>query len=344
LPSGLTIFNVEAGCASGSVAFLGAVADVLSGHSDVSLAVGVEKMNDASRPRGEMLDWLKGAGGQLYPDFFYAPHRELAGELGVTFSPGEAGRSEAMDIYALWAQSYMQTFGATAEQIAAAAAKNHTNAVDNPRAQYRFPMTVEDVLADRMVVPPLTRAMCAPIGDAAAAVLVCSGEYVRGLPAAVQERALPILGHAACGGERLSLFGDDRATVRASRRAYSMAGVGPSDLDLVELHDATSIGEILVIEELGLCDRGNGASFTASGATERDGAIPVNVSGGLVSRGHPIGATGILMLNELALQLRGEAELQVPGARVALAENGGGVLGHDNAVCAVTVVGGPGTR
>ena len=123
-----------------------------------------------------------------------------------------------------------------------------------------------------------------------------------------------------------------------------MAGIGPSDLDFVEVHDATSIGEVMIVEELGLCPRGDGAPFTASGATARDGAIPVNASGGLVSRGHPIGATGILMLNELALQLRGEAEaLQIPGARIGLAENGGGIVGHDMAVCAVTILGTPGS-
>lgn len=342
LPSGLSIFNVEAGCASGSVAFIGAIGDILSGQADIALAVGVEKMNHETRPRAEMLDWLAGAGGQLDPEFFYAPHRELASELGIPFTPGEEGRSIAMDVYALWAHAYMTTFGATVDQIAAAAAKNHTNAVDNPRAQYRFAMTVEEVLADRVVVAPLTRAMCAPTGDAAGAVLVCSAEYLRGRPQNVRDRALPILGYAACGGQRSALFGADRATARASQRAYEMAAVGPSDLDLAEVHDATSIGEILIIEELGICPQGQGGAFTASGATGRDGAIPVNISGGLVSRGHPVGATGILMLNELALQLREEAgDSQVRGARIALAENGGGIVGHDAAVSAVTILGAP---
>jgi acetyl-CoA acyltransferase len=343
LPHGLCIQNVEAGCASGMMAFLGAVSDVLSGEAEVALAVGVEKMNHPERPRGDILEWIEGTAGQLEGDYFYAPHRKLAAELGVSFSPGEEGRSIAMDVYALWAQAHKQNFGTTDQQIAAVAAKNHTNAVDNPRAQYRFPMTIDEVLADRMVTEPLTRAMCAPSGDGAAAVLVCSRAYLETQSREVRERALPILGHAASGGQRWSLFEDNRAAARAGRRAYERAGIGPSDLDLVELHDATAIAEILLVEDLGLCARGQGGSLTASGATGRDGSTPVNVSGGLVSRGHPIGATGIMMLNEVALQLRGEAEaLQLPRARVGLAENGGGIVGHDNAVSAVTILGAPG--
>lgn len=342
LPHGLCIQNVEAGCASGTMAFFGALSDVLSGEAEVALAAGVEKMNHPTRPRKDILAWLEGTAGQLDAEYFYDPHRKLATELDVGFSPGDKGRSIAMDVYALWAQAHKQAFGTTNQQLAAAAAKNHTNAVDNPRAQYRFPMTTEDVLADRMVAQPLTRAMCAPTGDAAAAVLVCSRAYLETQSRTVRERALPILGHAACGGRRWSLFEDDRATVRAAGRAYKRAGIGPSDLDLVELHDATSYAEIRLVEELGLCARGQGGSFTASGATAHDGEIPVNRSGGLVSRGHPIGATGIMMLNEVALQLRGEAEaLQLPRARVGLAENGGGIVGQDNAVSAVTILGAP---
>jgi acetyl-CoA acetyltransferase len=342
LPHGLCIQNVEAGCASGMMAFLGAVSDVLSGEADIALAVGIEKMNHPERPRGDILEWIEGTAGRLEEDYFYAPHRKLAAQLSVGFSPGEKGRSIAMDVYALWAQAHKEKYGTTDEHIAAVAAKNHTNAVDNPRAQYRFPMTTEDVLADRMVTEPLTRAMCAPTGDGAAAVLVCSRAHLDTQPRAVRERALPILGHAFAGGSRWSLFEDDRAAARAARRAYQRAGIEPSEVDLVELHDATAIGEILLLEDLGLCARGQGGPFTASGATARDGETPVNVSGGLVSRGHPIGATGIMMLNEVALQLRGEAgALQLPRAQVGLAENGGGIVGHDNAVSAVTILGAP---
>jgi acetyl-CoA acetyltransferase len=337
-PAGVAIINVEAGCASGSVAFHEAWKHVISGQGDVALAVGVEKMNHPDRPSADVLAWMEGAMGAMNPEGYYEPYRKLAAELGTTFAIG-AGRSAAMDIYGIWTKSHMRDYGTTVEQIAYAAAKNHTNAVDNPRAQYQFAMTTEEVLNDRVVSDPLTRAMCAPTGDAAAAVVICSDDFLRSQPAAVQARALHVRGHAIAGGMWGVSWEGDRAAVRAARDAYQMADLEPADLDLVELHDATSFGEILAVEDLGLCKRGEGGPYTASGATQRDGELPVNPSGGLVSRGHPLGATGILMLNEVALQLRNEAEaLQIPNARVALAENGGGMVGHDAAVCAVTVL------
>lgn len=337
-PAGTTILNVEGGCASASVAFHGAWKHVLSGQGEVALAVGVEKMNHATRPRDEILAWIEGAAGVLDADAYYQPYHQLAAELGTSFTPGP-GRSVAMDVYALWAKSHMAAYGTTVGHIAAAAAKNHTNAVGNPRAQYRFEMSVDEVLADRVVADPLTRAMCAPAGDAAGAALVCSEAFLAGLPERARSRALRIAGHALTGGKVGVSWDGDRAPVRAVAAVYAMAGIGPEDLDVIELHDAASFAEIHLVEDLELCPRGQGGPFTASGASSRDGDTPVNPSGGLVSRGHPIGATGILMLNEIALQLRGEAgEIQVPEARVGLAENGGGIIGHDSAVCSVTVL------
>src|SRR5439155_4821326 len=209
----------------------------------------------------------------------------------------------------------------------------------NPRAQYRFPMTVDEVLADRIVAEPLTRAMCAPTGDAAAAVVVCSEDHLRTVPREVRERALRVRGHALGGGTFDVSWHDMRAPVLAAAKAYEEAGITPGDVDVVELHDASSFAEIHLVEDLGFCERGDGGPFTASGATARDGQIPVNPSGGLVSRGHPIGATGIFMLAELARQLRGEAgDIQVPDAAIGLAENGGGIIGNDVAVCSVTIL------
>jgi len=200
-------------------------------------------------------------------------------------------------------------------------------------------MDVDAVLADRMVCDPLTRAMCAPIGDAAAAALLCSADFLRTLPTSVRTRAVRVRAQAITGGKFKASWEDERAPVLAARRAYEMANVKPEDLDLVELHDATSFAEIHLVEDLGLCPRGQGGPFTASGATARDGQIPVNASGGLVSRGHPIGATGLMMMNELCIQLRGEAgPMQLPNARLALAENGGGLIGNDLAACAVTIL------
>jgi len=337
LPAGVATTNVEAACASGSMAFHGAWKDILSGQCEVSLAIGVEKMYDPGR-RQEFFVRLEKGTDFLDPQDWIDLYQREAAECGTRFERSPE-RSIAMDIYALWAKTHMARYGTTPRQIACAAAKNHTHSTGNPRAQYRFPMDVEAVLADRMVSEPLTRAMCAPIGDAAAAALVCSESCLAGLPAEVRGRAVRVRGHAIAGGLFHGSWEDERAPVRASRLAYRMAELGPEDVDLVELHDATSFAEIHLVEDLGLCPRGQGGPFTESGATRRDGRIPVNVSGGLVSRGHPIGATGLMMLNELCLQLRGEAgELQLPGARIGLAENGGGLIGNDLAACAVTIL------
>lgn len=337
LPAGVATTNVEAACASGSLAFNGAWKDVLSGQCEVSLAIGVEKMYDANR-RKEFFVRLEKGTDFLNPEDWLSLYQREAAECGTRFERSP-DRSIAIDIYALWAQMHMARYGTTPRQIACAAAKNHTNSVANPRAQYRFPMDVEAVLNDRMISEPLTRAMCAPIGDAAAAALVCSKAFLAGLPAEVRRRAVRVRGHAVAGGLFHGTWEDERAPVRASRLAYRMSGLEPADVDLVELHDATSFAEIHLVEDLGLCPRGRGGPFTESGATRRDGRIPVNASGGLVSRGHPIGATGLMMLNELCIQLRGEAgDMQVPGARIGLAENGGGLIGNDLAACAVTIL------
>jgi acetyl-CoA acetyltransferase len=337
-PDGVGIVNVETGCASGSVAFAGACDHVRLGRSDVALAFGAEKMHHPHLPGGEVLDWMEGGVGGLSPETFWRPFHDLAAELGFTIERAP-GRSVAMDVYAIWARSHMAAYGTTREHIAAAAAKNHTNAVENPRAQYRFAMTVDEVLADREVVTPLTRAMCAPRGDAAAAAIVCSERFLRTLPADVQARALKVSGQAFAGASRTARWDGDRAPVRAIAEAYRQSGLGPRDLDVIELHDATSFAELHLVEDIGLCARGAGGPYTASGATAPDGEVAVNPSGGLVSRGHPIGATGLLMLNEIALQLRGEAGgVQLAGdPRVGMAENGGGVTGNHVAVCAVTI-------
>lgn len=337
LPAGVAVSNVEAACASASLAFNGAWKDVLSGECDLSLAIGMEKMYDPNR-RAEFFVRLEKGTDFLDPQVWLHQYEDLAAGCSTRFVRGP-DRSLAIDIYALWAKTHMERYGTTAEQIAHAAAKNHSNSVGNPRAQYQFPMDVESVLADRMVSDPLTRSMCAPIGDAAAAALLCSSSYLSSLSPEVRSRAVLVRGHAVAGGRMRASWEDERAPVLASRKAYEMAELTPDKIDVVELHDATSFAEIHLVEDLGFCPRGEGGPFTASGATARGGMIPVNPSGGLVSRGHPIGATGLMMLNELCLQLRGEAgAIQVQNARIGLAENGGGLIGTDLAACAVTIL------
>jgi acetyl-CoA acyltransferase len=248
-------------------------------------------------------------------------------------------RSPFMDIYAHAARQHMRTYGSTERQLAAIAAKNHWHSSMNPNAQYRFVLTPEEVLADRIVAPPLTRAMCAPIGDGAAAAVLMSEDAVRrhGLASrAVRVRA-SILGSGRARG-------DDEADIgeRLSELAYERAGVGPGDMDCAEVHDATAFGELHQTEALGFFPRGDGGLGAERGETRLGGRLPINPSGGLLSRGHPIGASGLAQIHELVTQLRGEAgERQVAGARLALAENGGGALGSEEAAMCLHVFEGP---
>jgi acetyl-CoA acetyltransferase len=243
-----------------------------------------------------------------------------------------------MDTYAMQAAWHMRHHGTTREQIAFGASKNHAMGALNPKAQYRFELTPEQVLADREVSWPLTRSMCSPIGDGAAAALLCSAQVLAELPAAVRERAVRVRASALSGGKYRALDEPGLSQV-AARKAYAAAGIGPQDVDVAEVHDATSFCEIYQSEMLGFCDIGQGGPFVGSGATALGGRMPINLSGGLVSKGHPVGATGLSMVYELVQQLRGECGArQVPGADIALAENGGGVIGFDEAACCVTVL------
>jgi acetyl-CoA acetyltransferase len=232
----------------------------------------------------------------------------------------------------------MKTHGTTQRQIAVAASKNHHHGSLNPKAQYRFELSVEQVLADREVSWPLTRAMCSPLGDGAAAALLCSEDALQDFPAAARARAVKVRTSQLSGGKYRRLDEPGLSRV-AAQKAWRATGLQPRDIDLVELHDATSFSEIYQLEMLGFCPDGQGGPFVESGATALGGSLPVNVSGGLVSKGHPVGATGLSMVCEVVQQLRGEAgPRQVPGAALGLVENGGGVIGFDEAACAVHIL------
>ena len=334
----MPIFNHENGCASASAAVHCGWKDILSGQSDVVVAIGVEKMYHPDKTNADTLAHMAKAEPCEGNEDWRSLLHEAAVAIGedLRFGPD---RSIAMDFYALLAKEHMRKYDTTQAHIAHAAAKNHRNSLSNPRAQYHFNMSVDDVLNDREVSYPLTRSMCAPIGDAAAAVILCSKGYLDRLPQSVRERAIKIRASAIAGGVFLRRHQDDRSQKVAAHRAYAMAGLGPRDIDVVELHDATSFAEIHLVEDLQFCPEGQGGPYTASGATGIDGEVAVNPSGGLVARGHPVGATGIIMLNELAIQLRGEAGAnQVKNARVGLQENGGGIIGMDNAICSVMIL------
>ena len=252
--------------------------------------------------------------------------------------PQEPGqRSVFMDVYAALARFHMATFGTTQSDIAHVAAKSHSHSALNPKAQYRNAMTVDEVLSAREISWPLTLPMCAPISDGAAAAIVVSGKKARqlGLARAVQVAASV----QATGSDRAPEELDRHICRRAVDRAYELSGIAPEDVSVVEVHDATAFAELQQAELLRLCPMGEGGRLAASGATALGGRIPINVSGGLESRGHPIGATGLAQVYELVSQLRGEAGArQVEGARVALAENGGGFYGYEEAVAVITLL------
>lgn len=335
--TGLPIFNVENACASGSTGVALAATYIQAGAADVVLVVGAEKMFFPGRG-ADMMRAFEGGADIHALDQTRAAFAGMGEHLIPPDAPPPPPHSVMMDFYAGLARLHMGRYGTTRRQIAAAAAKNHRHSTMNSLAQYQGDMTIDDVLNDAPIVWPFTRAMCAPISDGAAAAVLCSDRGLRRLGA---NRAVEILGLGVSSSSVRPADDFDRHCGRiAADRAYEASGVGPADIGVVELHDASAFAEILQIENLGLCVRGEGGVFTEAGETALGGRVPVNPSGGLVSKGHPIAATGVMQLHELVTQLRGEAgPRQVPDLRVAVAENGGGFLGFEEAACVVTVLG-----
>ena len=333
---GIPIVNVENACASATTAFQLAINQIRSGAADIVLAVGVDKM--VVPDKKAMFGIFDGAWDVSDAEVGLARLKALGADMPVPDGAEDLpDRSFFMDIYAAMARAHMAAFGTTREQIAAVAAKNHEHSVHNPYAQYRTSMTIDQVLAGRSVVWPFTVPMCAPVSDGAAAAIL------------VSEKALGRLGRARAVAVRASvqLTGvtrtqsafDQHLSAIGARRAYEQAGIGPEDIDLAEVHDATAFAEIQQIENLGLAPLGEGGPVTLRGDTRLGGRVPVNPSGGLESKGHPIGATGLGQIFELAMQLRGEAGArQVDNARFAIAENGGGFYGIEEATAAITIL------
>lgn len=333
----IPVTNVENACAGASTALHLAYTGVRAGMVDVALAVGSEKITDPDKVKS-----LTAYATCMDVENF-ENHIQMMMELNKTFKvaippdqapPGD-GRSIFMDAYAMGAKWHMSRFGSTQQQLAAICAKNHWHGSLNPMAQYQQDMTVADVLADKPIAYPLTRAMCAPVGDGAAAAIVCSEAYLKKLAAA---RPIRILASVLGSGTDRDLDGEDIGE-RLAKQAYEAAAVGPQDIDLAELHDATSYGELHQTEAMGFCPMGEGGPWAESGATKLGGKQPVNTSGGLECRGHPIGASGLAQIYELGVQLRGEAgPRQVEGARLGLAENGGGNIGVEEAAMCIHIL------
>jgi len=334
----IPIINCDNACASSSTGVNQAFASIKAGLCEVALVVGAEKMNYPEK-REQMFEAFLGGMDRELAEEHLARLLALSADLEL---PPEAmadtgPRSIFMDSYAAMARHHMAAFGTTQRQLAAIAAKNHWHSQFNPMAQYRTPLTIDEVLADKLIAWPLTRAMCAPISDGAAAVVLVSGDVLK---RTAGSRAVRVLSSQLASGVRREPGDLERHVGRiAARKAWEQAGVGPADISVAEVHDATSFAEIRHVENLGLCEIGEGGFMAERGETTLGGRIPVNTSGGLVSKGHPVGATGIIQLIELVTQLRGEAgDRQVEGARLAAAENGGGFYDGEEAVAAVTVL------
>ncbi len=333
----IPVLNVENACASASTALNAAFAYVASGQGDIALALGAEKMNATEREKSFAI--FDGAWDVHDVEGSIARLAALGKDLALPPGAGrnEGKRSVFMDVYAALARSHMHRFGTTQRDIAEVSAKNHRHSVLNPKAQYQNAMTADEVLAAREVSWPLTLPMCAPISDGAAAAIVCSARKARELGAA---RAVRIAASVIGSGSDRAPEDLDRHLCRlAANRAYEAAGVGPADMAVAEVHDASAFAELQQAELLGFCPMGEGGRLVRDGDTSLGGRIPINVSGGLESRGHPIGATGLAQIYELVVQLRGEAGArQVEGARHAIAENGGGFHRYEEATACITIL------
>jgi acetyl-CoA acetyltransferase len=307
--SGIPIVNMENACASGSTALREGWMAVAGGFYDVVMVAGVEK---AVMPKGTMLN--VGAG-------------ELETKLGEVF-PG---------YFATIAQKHMERFGTTREQMAQVSVKNHLHGALNPYAQFQKKFTLEEVLNSPMIADPLTLYSCCPNSDGAAALVLCSKEKAGKLNGRAIRIAASVLATGTYENQRdITNWGVE---IRAAQQAYKMASLGPEDLDVVEVHDAFTICEIIHYEGLGLCSSGGGGRLIDEKATELGGRIPVNPSGGLLSKGHPVGASGVAQVVEIVWHLRGQAgERQVQGARIGLADMMGGNKEGDTRACTVHIL------
>ena len=328
----IPMYNVENACASSSTALHLAWTGVGAGLYDCALVVGFEKLFDPDK-RKSFHALATAVDVELFKTFLASfEKQQQTSEKIIKEGSGEK-RSVFMDMYAYYTRMYMERYGLTQTHFAKIAVKSHKNGALNPHAQYQQAVTLEEVLNSGDVAFPLTRMMCSPIGDGAAAAVVCAVEKAgrfRGKPVSIAASVV--------GSGRVSDQAEDSLTKRLGPRAFAAAGIGPEDLDVIEVHDATSPSEIITLIELGICPGPDAPRWIDEGWLEVDGKFPTNTSGGLASKGHPIGATGLGQVHEIVTQLRGAAgPRQVKDAKVGLTHNGGGVLGVDAAAMAIHV-------
>jgi acetyl-CoA acetyltransferase len=334
----IPVVNVENACATSSTAFHQACAMVTFGAYDVVLVCGYEKLFNTDKMKSFLA--FDGAVDTENPDGLNGALQLLAAEAGevVDVQLHDKSRSVFMDIYAYMTKAHMRKYGTTREQIAAVTAKNSRHGALNPRAQFQTAMTVAEVLAAREIVWPLTLPMCSPIGDGAAALVIVSERKARAIGLS---RRVRVLSSALVSGFDAEGNAENRSVgAFAVSAAYEAAGLGPRDLSLAEVHDASATSEIVAYEYLGICAKGDGGRLVEDGVTALGGRIPVNASGGLLRKGHPVGATGAAQIVELTEQLWGRSGArQVTDARVGLAHNGGGMIGTDAAATVVSILG-----
>lgn len=311
--TGIPVVNVENACASGATAVHQGWLAVAAGLHDVVLVLGAEKLFHESRE---------------------VSFRALASATDVELASGNSGQSSFLQESSKRLARYMETAGGTLEHVAKVAAKSRRHASLNPLAQFREAYTVEQILASPVVAPPLTRLMCSPFTDGAAALVICSEAFMRKGAQTPVRIAASTLRSAGTPGP---LAG--RAVEDAAQAAYAMAGMRAEDISLAEVHDTTAASELMTYERLGFCPVGGGPAFIDEGCADLTGRLPVNTSGGLIARGHPVGATGVAQLCELTWQLRGQAGArQVPGAQNALAHNAGGTVSGESAAVALHIL------
>ncbi len=333
----LPVTNVENACAGASTALHLAYTGIRAGMYDVALVVGSEKIShpDKTKSLTAYATCMDVENFENQVKLMEKANSMFQVEIPDGQTPPGEGRSIFMDAYAMGARWHMSRFGSTQRQLAVICAKNHFHGSLNPMSQYQKDMSVDEVLADKPIAYPLTRAMCAPVGDGAAAAIVCSEDFLKKLK---NPRPIKIRASVHGSGTDRDFDGEDIGE-RLVKQAYDMGGLGPEDIDIAELHDASAYGELHQTEAMGFCPVGEGGPYAETGITKLGGKKPVNTSGGLECRGHPIGASGLAQIYELGLQLRGEAgKRQAEGVKIGLAENGGGNIGVEEAAMCIHIL------
>ena len=334
---GIPIINIENACSSASTALYMGYMALKSGEYDVALCLGVEKIAHTDKALA-LASFTAGFDLSIFDDTMEL-YEALSKKFAIPMPPDDGlGKSQAMETYGTMARWHMSKYGSTLEQLSKIVVKNRFNGSLNPNAHWQETIPIEKVMNDRIISYPITRPMCAPVGDGAAAAIIVSERYLNRVkgPKPIKIRAMAhTSGHDKRNFDDVQDIGE-----RLAKVVYEKAGLGPKDIDIAEVHDATAYGELHQTECLGFTPEGTGGEFIESGKSELDGELPINTSGGLISRGHPVGASGLGQIYELVTQMRCDAgERQVPKeVRIAMAENGGGILTIEEASMTISIL------